>query len=150
MGRRVLLTRRDRRVRLPWPPVRRVLKRILEDYDARGTLSVVFVSDCEIGRLHGEFLGDERPTDVLSFPLGDDPGVPDASEPELGEVIVSTETAQREASRRKLPVAREVALYAIHGTLHLMGFDDLEPASRGEMRRRERHYVDLYRQLGGE
>lgn len=150
MLRRVLLTRRDRRVRPPWPPLRRVLKRILEDYDVRGTLSVVLVSDSEMGRLHGEFLGDERPTDVLSFPLADDPAEPAQPEAEFGEVVVSTETALREATRRGLPVAREIALYAIHGTLHLMGLDDLDPVRRREMRRRERHYVGVYRDLGGE
>ena len=150
MPRRILLTRRERRIRPPWPPLRRVLKRILEDYEVAGTLSVVFVSDSEIGRLHGEFLGDDRPTDVLSFPLEDDPAAPSPPDAEFGEVIVSTETALREASKRDLPLAREVALYAIHGTLHLMGLDDLDPARRREMKRRERHYVELYRALGGE
>ncbi len=128
-----------------------MLRRILEDYDVAGTLSVVFVSDPEMARLHGEFLGDDRPTDVLSFLLpGDDPAAPMPADAAFGEVIVSTETALREASRRNLPVAREVALYAIHGTLHLLGLDDLDSAARRVMKRRERHYVELYRELGGE
>lgn len=146
---RVLLTRRERRIRPPWPPIRRVLQRILDDHNVDGTLSVVLVSDAEIGRLHGEYLGDDRPTDVLSFPL-EDPSVRLPADAEFGEVIVSTETAQREAGRRDLPVAREVALYAIHGTLHLMGLDDLDATGRREMRRWERHYLELYRELGGE
>lgn len=131
-------------------PLRRVLKSILDDHDVEGTLSVVFVSDSEMSRLHEEFLGEDRPTDVLSFPLAEDSGASHRSEAEFGEVVVSLDTAQREAGKRDLPVAREVALYAIHGTLHLMGLDDVTSAGCREMRGRERHYVKLYRQLGGE
>ncbi len=155
--RRVLLTRRERRIQPGWTPLRRVLKSILGDHDVEGTLSVVFVSDSEMSRLHEEFLGEDRPTDVLSFPLAEDSfplaedsGASHHSEAEFGEVVVSLDTAQREAGKRDLPVAREVALYAIHGTLHLMGLDDVTSAGRREMRGRERHYVKLYRQLGGE
>ena len=151
--RRVLLTRRERRIRPGWMPLRRVLHSILDDHDVEGTLSVVFVSDAEMSRLHEEFLGEDRPTDVLSFPLAEDSGAsrhPEAEFAEFGEVVVSLDTAQREAGKRDLPVAREVALYAIHGTLHLMGLDDVTSAGCREMRGRERHYVKLYRQLGGE
>ena len=137
-------------MRSDWPPLRRVLKRILEDHDVEGTLSVVFVSDSEMRRLHEEFFGEDRPTDVISFPLREDAEEPDDPDAVFGEVVVSTETAFREASNRNLPVAREVALYAIHGTLHLVGFDDSTAVSRLEMRRQERRYVKLYRELGGE
>ena len=47
-------------------------------------------------------------------------------EPIFGEVVVSGKTALREAEKRGLPVDRELALYAIHGVLHLVGFDDVE------------------------
>ena len=67
-----------------------------------------------------------------------------------GEIVVSAETAAREASRRGLPVPREVALYSIHGALHIMGFDDLDPQSRRAMRHGERKYIQRYRSLGGE
>ena len=65
-------------------------------------------------------------------------------------MIVWRERGLREAAKGDLPVAREVALCAIHGTLHRMGLDDLDPARRREMKRRGRHYVELYRALGGE
>ena len=94
---------------------------------------MAIVSDREMRRLNREYHGVDEPTDVLAFPLGG-PAAPGL----LGEVIVSAETAAREAARRGLPFAREVALYALHGTLHLLGYDDHVPADRRRMRRRER------------
>ena len=58
-----------------------------------------------------------------------------------GDVIVSAETAIQLAARYDWPPADELLLYVIHGTLHLVGYDDLDDASRAEMRSRERHYL---------
>ena len=101
------------------------------------TLSVAVVNDRAMRTLNREYHGVDEPTDVLAFPLDSPGGVP-----LLGEVICSVETAAREADRRGLPVAREVALYAIHGTLHLLGYDDHTPANRRRMRRRERTLLE--------
>lgn len=126
-----------------WAPLRRVLERILRDHDLEGTLSVVLVEDREMAALHGRFLDDATPTDVLSFPPGAAPR--GASAEELaGEVVVSAETALREARRRGIPPERELALYAIHGTLHLAGYDDRSAVDRRRMRRAERQYLLLY------
>ena len=62
----------------------------------------------------------------------------------FGEVVVSAETALREASKRGLTPEREVALYSIHGTLHLVGFDDTDATSCRKMRREERKYLMIY------
>ena len=83
-------------------------------------VAVVLVSDRRIAALHGEFMGDPSPTDVITFLHG--------------EVVVSAETARREARARGLPVPREVALYAIHGLLHLAGWTDTDPRSAAAMR----------------
>jgi probable rRNA maturation factor len=93
-------------------------------------VDVVFVDDETIGELHGRFLDDPTPTDVLSFDLGDGDG-PQA------EVYVSVECARRVAAQRGAAVARELALYIVHGVLHLCGFDDREDAQRLEMRAAE-------------
>lgn len=115
---------------------------MLEDHGARGLLSVAFVGDGEMRRLHARFLGKDTPTDVLSFPLWSDDGF--EHDPVFGQVVVSVDTARREAVRRRLPLDREIALYAVHGTLHLVGFDDVEPGRRRAMRRAERRYLKLY------
>lgn len=139
---RVLLTRRERSVVPRWPPLRRVLKKVLVDHEMQGTLTVALVEDAEIRRVHRQFLGEDTPTDVLSFLLDGEKirGLDDL----LGEVVVSAETALREARKRRLLPEREVALYAIHGTLHLVGFDDTDATSRRKMRREERKYLKIY------
>ena len=98
----------------------------------------VFVDDRTIRTLHRQHLGLDHPTDVLSFELSDvhraDPdGLP------LGEIVVSTQTAERLAHARGHPPSDELLLYAVHGLLHLLGFDDHDAADVAAMRSAERH-----------
>jgi probable rRNA maturation factor len=99
---------------------------------AEGRLSLVFVGDEELARMHAAHLGDPRPTDVMSFDLGGEGG------PVEGELYVSVERAALVARRRALVPRRELALYVVHGCLHLVGFDDRTPAQRRRMRAAER------------
>ena len=92
-------------------------------------LSIVFVDDARIAELHGEWFDDPTPTDVISFDLGED----DAAGP-AGELYVSAERARAEAAQRGLSPRRELALYVVHGVLHLCGFDDHDPLERSRMR----------------
>lgn len=94
-----------------------------------GPLHVHVVSDREIRRVNRERLGHDWSTDVCTFPM---------EEPFLwGELVVSLDTAKREAAERGIPVARELALYVIHGVLHLRGLDDHTGPQRQAMRRAE-------------
>ena len=92
---------------------------------------VVFVSDDALADLHGRFLQDSSPTDVIAFDLGEDGQGP------AGEVYVSLDCARRVAKLRRVPLERELALYVIHGCLHLCGFDDHDDAEGERMRRAE-------------
>jgi len=103
----------------------------------RGTLSIAVVDDKTIRRLNRQYLQHDYATDVLSFLL--DAG-PQRVE---GEVIVSADTAARKAPRYAWPAAHELLLYVIHGTLHLVGYDDTSPAAAQAMRAREQHYLDV-------
>ena len=94
-------------------------------------LVVALVDDAEIAALHLRFLGLAEPTDVLSF---DD-----------GEIVVSGETARREAEARGIDPRRELVLYVVHGALHLAGHGDSTPAQRKRMRAAERRALE---QLG--
>lgn len=96
-------------------------------------VSVSVVPDAEIHALNRQYLSHDYPTDVISFPLRD-PGDPD---PLLGEVVVSFDTAAREATRRAIPLAEELARYVVHGCLHLLGFDDHTDADRERMHARQ-------------
>ena len=95
-------------------------------------VSVVFVSDDALTALHGRFLDDPTPTDVITFDLeGDDEGGPG------GELYVSVDAAHRCAPEHDWPVENELLLYVVHGTLHLCGFDDHDEEDRKAMRRAE-------------
>jgi probable rRNA maturation factor len=103
--------------------LREALATTLRDHRAPTCgLSLAVVNDAHIGRLNREYLGHEGPTDCLSFDLRD-PGSDHAIE---GEIVVSWETARREADARGHSAQAELTLYAIHGLLHLLGYDDHE------------------------
>ncbi len=90
------------------------------------------MDDAEIRRLNARFRGVRRRTDVLAFPL--DP-------PVLGEVVISAETARRQAARLRVPLALELELLVTHGVLHLVGYDDREPLEARLMHEREREIL---------
>jgi probable rRNA maturation factor len=102
-------------------------------------VSVVLVSDRELARLHGRYLGDPAPTDVLAFDLGGEGAERGAP---AGELYVSVERARAVARERGLAPDRELALYVVHGCLHLCGFDDRRPRARARMRAAEREVLE--------
>jgi probable rRNA maturation factor len=95
-----------------------------------GELSLAFMTDAELSRLHGTFLGDPSPTDVITFSG-------DAAVGTAGEVCVSADAAVREAGRAAAAFSAEVTLYVVHGWLHLAGYDDMRPVAKRAMRRAE-------------
>ena len=109
-----------------------------------GELSIVFMTDAALARLHDEFLDDPTITDVITFE--GDPALGTA-----GEICVSVDAAVRhvsETGRRSARIdpvafAREVTLYVVHGWLHLAGYDDLQPAKKRIMRRAEKRALAL-------
>ncbi len=109
-------------------PSRSALKRALEGLKAElgaphKQLTVVLTDDTEIHALNREHLGVDRPTDVLSFPLVElgDEGFPDV--PHLGDIVVSLDTAQRQADAAGHALELEVATLVAHGLTHLLGYD---------------------------
>jgi probable rRNA maturation factor len=84
-------------------------------------IEVSVVSDEAIAGVHGDFMDDPTPTDVITF--------------HHGEILVSRDTALRRAGEFGHPVLRELLLYVIHGLLHLNGHDDHEEGARAEMHR---------------
>ena len=105
------------------------------------SFSIVLVSDRAIRRLDRDFRNQNKPTDVLSFPTGPD-DVPHLDKPGLGDIIISVETARRQAFARHHSLERELCVLVIHGLLHLLGYD--HEVDRGEMRRKE---LKLQREL---
>jgi probable rRNA maturation factor len=89
-------------------------------------VSLLLTDDAEIAQLHAQFLGDATPTDVISFDLEDS-----------AELVVSVETARRVARERGHRARDEVALYVVHGLLHVCGHDDHGVRARRRMRAAE-------------
>jgi probable rRNA maturation factor len=90
-------------------------------------VTVALVDDATIARLHERFLGVPGPTDVLSFPHG--------------EIVVSGDTARREARARGVEPLHELLLYVVHGALHLAGYRDKKAKDRKAMRAAERRIL---------
>jgi len=110
--------------------------------DLLGCYSVVFVDDERMREVNRQYLGRDHSTDVVAFPFDDAPLTQDDC---AGEVIISAQRAGAEARRRGLDVEAELALYVVHGALHLAGFDDTTPRQAEEMHARER---ELLAELG--
>ncbi len=107
-------------------------------------LSVTIVNDRRIAALHRDYMDVPGPTDVISFPLSDGDDDVEGLPTLLGEVVVSADTAAREARARRLPFERELFLYVAHGTLHLLGYDDHEPRERARMHRRQEALLEQF------
>lgn len=104
---------------------------------AGAEISIAVVSDAEIAALHQEYLNISGPTDVLTFDLSTAPSDPQAPRRIEGEVVLSAETAMRCASANKHSPAAELALYAVHGLLHLLGMNDKNEQEAADMHRLE-------------
>ncbi len=98
-------------------------------------VDLTVVDDREMRRLNRRYLRARRPTDVLAFRLELESSGPSRL---LGEVIISAETAARQASRLGIPVTLEMELLLVHGLLHLVGYDDHVPEEARLMHERER------------
>lgn len=120
----------QRRVALDLPWLRRFAIAALEEasmHSADGVfalhaldeVTIAFVSDRRIAQLHVDFMGIAGPTDVITF--------------EHGDIVISAETARANAAEYGQPVDHEIALYILHGLLHLNGFDDRNARDRKRM-----------------
>jgi probable rRNA maturation factor len=100
------------------------------------SVDVVLVADDEIRRLNRAWRGVSRRTDVLAFPL-ETPGIGGL----VGQVVISSDTAARQARGLGIPVAAELELLVTHGILHLVGYDDRDPVEARLMHQRERQIL---------
>lgn len=121
---------RQRRVAVRAAQVRAIVRAVFEREQAgEPQVSVALVNDAAIREINRDFLDHDWATDSISFSYDDDPS-PDELR---GEVVVSAETALREAQARGVNPAHELLLYVAHGTLHLLGWDDDTPERRRSM-----------------
>lgn len=147
----------QRKIKLDLAPIRAFVADLSQSIsEAKSkTFSVAFVSDNRMKQLNEMFRGSDSTTDVLSFPHEPDDFVgstdfsrqpPEGGTPSanfLGDIVISTEQAQRQAAENKLTLDAEIKQLILHGLLHLCGYD--HETDNGEMNRRE---LSLRKKLG--
>jgi len=123
-GLSVLMINRQRRHRIPKDRIRTLLQGAARALKVQGELAIVFAGDGLLHRLNRDFRFKDKPTDVLSFESqGEDMG--------LGDIFISVETARANAKRFARTLDRELEILALHGFLHVLGYD--HETDNGEM-----------------
>lgn len=134
-----------------------VAERVAEEVE----VNILFVDEATIADLNQRFLNKSGPTDVLSFPIdggdresgrspdagGIGPGGQDESEEELsllGDIVVCPSLAHRNAPNHAGTYEDELALLIVHGALHLLGMDHIDPDDAAAMEERERELLEEY------
>ena len=137
-------------------------RQVLIDRKVKGEteVSLLFVDEAAIAKLNEQFLGKTGPTDVLSFPIEEEPG-PTGRSPDfggsgpgtaseggpltlLGDVVVCPVVAARNAEEHGVTLDDEVALLVVHGLLHLLGMDHEEDAEAERMEALERQLLQRF------
>jgi probable rRNA maturation factor len=99
---------------------------------ARGEVTIAIVSDARVRRLNSVYRGIDEPTDVLSFPISSQPS---ALSPLLGDIVIARGMARKQAEKQGHSMATELRVLALHGLLHLLGYD--HETDNGRMARLE-------------
>ena len=154
MSNKVLISNQQKAAKVPSGLrilIRRACNAVLEfeKFDGPAEVSVTFVDNPQIAELNAQYRNKPTPTDVLSFPLGQD-GVYDIDQETgckmLGDVVISMERAVEQAELYGHPLQREVAFLTVHSMLHLLGYDH-ETGGLEAVRMREKEEAVLI-QLG--
>ncbi len=125
------------KVRVDKKGIKGCAERMLEAMGERkAELSLLFVDDSCIRELNWHYRKVKSRTDVLAFSMREGEGLARDSLI-LGDVVISTETARREARKRKILTQKEMYLYLVHGILHLLGYDDRNRIDRKRMKTKE-------------
>jgi probable rRNA maturation factor len=147
---RIAITDQQDILRVDRRRLRAVAVRTLREEGVRhAEVGLVLLDDPQIHLLNRRHLDHDYPTDVLSFLLSDHAlagGVQTQGDgPRMeGELILSTETAQRRAKEFQWSAHDELTLYVVHGLLHLCGYDDHSAIDRRRMRARERTHLNFW------
>jgi probable rRNA maturation factor len=129
----------------------RIIGDLLEQYPFQNPqLSILFVDDDQIRAMNKKHRKLDRPTDVLSFPmLEEKKGKEPSDEPTpLGDIVISLESAARQAKEQEHPMKKEIALLLVHGFLHLLHFDDQKPKERREMFSLQQRWMEQFEKKG--
>ncbi|MES2764648.1 MAG: rRNA maturation RNase YbeY [Bacteroidota bacterium] len=119
---------------VPRAKITQTVERVLKgEKISEAEINIIIVSDEEIHEMNRNFLQHDYPTDVITFPLGDDPLE--------GEIYISADTAAAQSREYKASLTNELMRLAAHGALHLAGYNDATDAERHTMHLLENRYI---------
>lgn len=129
----VLIDDRQNRHHLPKQKIQTTAKRILNALGyPEGQLSILIVDDEQIAQLNTTYLNHAGPTNVISFPMQEGPFA-DVTPNLLGDVVISADTAHREANDAGMEMMERFHQLLIHGILHLVGYDHVHSAEEAKI-----------------
>ncbi len=114
----------------------RIARKTLRAEKSHASLTLYITTDAEIRQLNRRFHATNAATDVLAFPMQPDDALPNSPH-YLGDIIISYERARVQAREAGWRIADELDLLAVHGILHLLGYDDRTPRKRARMWKRQ-------------
>lgn len=145
---KIAIENRQRKQKVSKVPLRKVARRILSVSGCPDAeLSILIVNDAQIREINRDYLGKDRPTNVISFAMQEGEG--EGIQPDLlGDVVISAETAARDAAEAGTSFESELYFLLLHGVLHLLGYDHERgtAAEAEKMEAKERDVFALIRQ----
>jgi probable rRNA maturation factor len=143
---RIAIDNRQKLLKVRKMPLRNVARRILSASACpEARLSILLVDDAGIRELNRTWLGKDRPTNVISFAMQEGEGAGVQADL-LGDVVISAETAARDAAAAGVPFEHELYFLLLHGILHLLGYDH-ERGSAAAARRMAARERELFAQI---
>jgi probable rRNA maturation factor len=143
---KIAIENRQRKIKVRKLPLRNVARKILSASGCpEARLSILLTDDAGIRELNRTWLGKDRSTNVISFAMQEGEGAGVQADL-LGDVVISVETAAREAGEARLPVEHELYFLLLHGILHLLGYDH-ERGSAADARRMATRERELFAQI---
>jgi len=119
----ILIQNQQNKVNVNLSRTRQAFQKILELLDIEDKeVSILIVDDEDIRKINRDYLGRDRPTNVISFSMSEGE-FGDVNPSILGDIIISAETAKKDAENHSIPFEDEIDFLLIHGLLHLLGYD---------------------------
>lgn len=122
--------------------IRRACQTALTIEGAKGDITVLIADPERIQTLNRDFRHVDRVTDVLTFPAWEGEAIFAPSDGYLGDIMICMERAKEQAVEFGHSLERELAFLAVHGTLHILGYDHMEPEEEALMRQRQREILE--------
>lgn len=122
--------------------VERACETALKSEGASGDITVLISTPERIRTLNRDFRNVDAVTDVLTFPAAEGDSVLGPADGYLGDIMICYARAEEQAAEFGHPLSRELAFLAVHGTLHILGYDHMQPEEESVMRQRQREILE--------